>query len=62
MSYKQGLTRKAALVAGLFCLLLPAAALAGAYLLSAHGSGTAGVARSVMTSAGYGRGNCGHCH
>lgn len=62
MSYKQGLTRKAALVAGLFCLLLPAVALAGAYLLSAHGSGTAGVARSVITSAGYGRGNCAHCH
>ncbi len=62
MPYKQKLTRKAALVAGLFCLLLPAAALAGAYLLSAHGSGTVGVARSVMTTAGYGQGNCGHCH
>ena len=62
MPYKQKLTRKAALGVGLFCLFLPAAALAGAYLLSAHGSSTAGVDRSVMTSAGYGQGNCGHCH
>lgn len=62
MSYKQKLTRKAALGAGLFCLFLPAAALAGAYLLSAHGSGTVGVSRAVMAGAGYARGNCGHCH
>lgn len=62
MPYKQKLTRKAAFGVGLFCLFLPAAALAGAYLLSAHGSSTVGVARSVMTSAGYGQGNCGHCH
>ena len=62
MSYKQKLTRKAAFGAGLFCLFLPAAALAGAYLLSAHGSGTVGVERAVMASAGYGRGNCAHCH
>jgi len=62
MPYKQKLTRKAAFGVGLFCLFLPAAALAGAYLLSAHGSSTVGVERSVMASAGYGRGNCGHCH
>lgn len=62
MSYLQGLRRKAALGAGLFCLLVPAAALAGAYLLSAHGSSSIGVARPAMTSAGYGQGNCAHCH
>ena len=62
MSYHKKLRRKTALGAGLFCLLLPAAALAGAYLLSAHGSSSIGVARPAMTSAGYGQGNCAHCH
>ncbi len=62
MSYHKKLRRKTALGAGLFCLLVPAAALAGAYLLSAHGSSSIGVARPAMTSAGYGQGNCAHCH
>jgi len=42
------------------CLARPG--LAGDYLLSAHGSATAGVSRTVTSTAGYGRGNCGHCH
>ncbi|MGV1100004.1 hypothetical protein ACUUL3_11430 [Thiovibrio sp. JS02] len=35
---------------------------AGDYLVSAHGSTDAGVNRGVTSTAGYGRGNCGHCH
>ncbi|MHB1013793.1 MAG: hypothetical protein ACYC2W_00740 [Desulfurivibrionaceae bacterium] len=62
MSYHKKLRQKSLLGAGLFCLLLPAVALAGGYLLSAHGSTTAGVARPTMISAGYGQGNCAHCH
>ena len=41
-------------------LCLPAQA--GDYADSAHGCPSAGVQRQAMASAGYGRGNCGHCH
>lgn len=47
-------------VAGIFMADSPAQA--GPYLDSAHGSALAGVRRGVMASAGYGQGNCAHCH
>lgn len=67
MSYHQGLAKlrpvALCLAATLTGALTPLTIMAaGGYTISAHGSGTAGVARPVMTSAGYGQGNCGHCH
>lgn len=46
----------------LLCLFFPTLASTGKYTGSAHGSATVGVARPALTSAGYSKGNCGHCH
>lgn len=62
MSYRKKLRQKIILGVWGGCLLVPVTVMAGAYLLSAHGSSSIGVARPAMTSAGYGRGNCAHCH
>ncbi|MBU0483143.1 MAG: cytochrome c3 family protein [Proteobacteria bacterium] len=43
-------------------LCRPGEAMAGIYLDSAHGNSTYGVNRSSISSLGYARANCAHCH
>lgn len=49
------------LILGLL-LLLSTDLSAGSYTDSAHGNSTVGVSRQATRTAGYARGNCGHCH
>jgi hypothetical protein len=47
----------------LFCLTLyPCSANSGPYLDSAHGSASYGVNRTSISSTGYSKGHCAHCH
>ncbi|MFZ3138930.1 MAG: hypothetical protein WA126_16235 [Thermodesulfovibrionales bacterium] len=43
-------------------LLYPDKAISGPYLNSSHGNSTYGVNRTSLTSFGYSKGNCVHCH
>lgn len=45
-----------------FCSLFSDKANGGPYLDSAHGNSSYGVNRSGLSSSGYSRGNCVHCH
>jgi len=43
-------------------ILHPDSANSGPYLISAHGNSEEGVNRSSLSSFGYSKGNCAHCH
>lgn len=45
-----------------YWLLYPEKANSGPYLDSAHGNSTYGVNRSSISTFGYSKGNCVHCH
>ncbi|MBI5407789.1 MAG: hypothetical protein HZA14_00320 [Nitrospirae bacterium] len=47
-------------IAGL--ILYPSSAKSGPYLNSAHGSASYGVNRTSLSSIGYSKGHCAHCH